>query len=281
MSASYDMKMWLLIKTITAIESKNQVVIHGRRTESDPWSLYTYQRNLDGTVEDTPMDPPCQHDTFIYSLITVVRNGKELLAVLCDKCRDIKLVDMETKQVTPVFKSPVDKPIYMCPGPDGGLFVIVDQEKILQLNSSFSVTKTFDLSSFFIWSLPYWWFSHFTPMCYLPAPHNTLIVNNGSKLRAVSLQGGRQVWSQKCEGFIPGCLLFLPQQDVLLVSTWFKPEVHVLNPSEGSILQTIEIPNISYIRAMCLCNNQIVMTQWAEKDTYPRLLSYYNIKRVA
>ena len=30
---------------------------------------------------------------------------------------------METEQVTPVFKSPVDELIGMCPGPDGGLFV--------------------------------------------------------------------------------------------------------------------------------------------------------------
>ena len=273
------MKEWWWIRVITAIELKNQVVIHGRRTESDPRSLYTYQ--LDGMVEETQVAALCQHGTFIYGLITVVRNGKELVAVLCKYCKDIKLVDMETKEVTPVFKSPVGSLIYMYPGPDGGLFVVVKTGNILQLNSSFSVTKTFDFSSFFNESFLYWWFSHFTPVCYLPAPHNTLVVNNTSELRAVSLQDGRQVWwSQKCEGFKPHCLLFLPQQDVLLVSAWFKPEVHVLNPSDGSTLQTIEIPDIYRIYTMCLCNDQIVMIQY-EKGTYHMLLSYYNIKRVA
>ena len=85
MSASYDIKEWDWIKGITAIESKNQVVIFGRRTLSDPWYLYTFQRNLDGTVKETRMDAPCQHDMLLgyYKLITVVQKGKELLALLC------------------------------------------------------------------------------------------------------------------------------------------------------------------------------------------------------
>ena len=271
------------MSAITAIESKNQVVILGQRTTSDPWSLYTYQRNLDGTVEETRMNAPCQRDTLFayFKLVTVVQNGKELLAVLCNYCKDIKLVDMETEQVTSVFKSPVGDLIYMCSGPDGGLFVTVRPGNILQLNSSFSVTKTFDFSSFFKDDFPYWRFYHVTYMCHLTAPHNTLVVNKGSELRAVSLQNGRQVWSQKWEGRLSYCLLFCPQQDVLLVSAWFKPEVRVLNPSDGSTLQTIEILNIYFIRAMCLCNDQIVMPQWAEKDTYRMLFCYYNIKRVA
>ena len=232
-------------------------------------------------MEETPIDRPCQHDTPLryYRLVTVVQNGKELLAVLCDVCRDIKLVDMETKQVTSVFKSPLDKLISMCSGLDGGLFVADHPGNILQLNSSFSITNMFDLGSFFNW--PLLWLYHVTYMCHLPAPHNILVVNNGTKLGAVSLQGGHQVWSQKCEGFGPYCFLFCPQEDVLLVSELGKPEVHVLNPSDSSILQTIKIPNIYFIHAMCLCNDQIVMTQEAEKDTHCMLLSYYNIKRVA
>ena len=280
MSASYDMKEWLRIsRRITAIESKNQVVICGMRTLSDPCYLYTYQRNLDGTVKETRMDGTCQLSAFCYRLITVVQNRKELLTVLCRDCRDIKLVDMETEQVTSVFKSPVGEVVSMCPGPDGGLFVAVHPGNILQLNSSFSVTKTYDLHSFFNEPNPYWSLYHFACICYLPALHNALVVNNRSELRAVSLQDGRPVWSQKWEGFMSNCLLFLPQQDVLLLSAGPKPEVRVLNPSDGSTLQTIEIPNIYYIDTMCLCNDQIVMTQ-CEKYTYHMLLSYYNIETV-
>ena len=286
MSAAFDIKEWLSISVITAIESKNQVVVSGRRTLSDPSSLYTYQRNLDGTVEETRMDAPCQHYALLeyYKLVTAVQNGKELIAMLCDECRDIKLVDMETKQVTPVYQFPPDSRDFMYSGPNGGLFVTYSTGTIQQLDSSFGVINTFNEGE---WSpigtenvrgvnynvLPA------SLLCYLPAPHNTLVVHKVSELRAVSLQGGHQVWSQQCEGFLPYCLLFCPQQDVLLVSAWFKPEVHVLNPSDGSILQTIEIPNIYWFGAMCLCNDQIVMTQWAEEDTLRALLSYYSLKQ--
>ena len=51
--------------------------------------------------------PPVYH-----SPISVVQNRKELLA-LCmrARCNDIKLVDMETKQVTPLLKFPTDPPV--------------------------------------------------------------------------------------------------------------------------------------------------------------------------
>ena len=192
---------------------------------------------------------------------------------------------METKQVTPVYQLPPDSLVCMYSGPNGGLFVTSRRGNIQQLDSSFCVTNTFNVGE---WSfigtvnrrgvncnvLP------LSLLCHLPAPHNTLVVNKGSELRAVSVQDGRPVWRQQWEGFKAYCLLFLPQQDVLLVSEyWGKREVRILNPSDGSTLQTIEIPNIRYIGAMCLCNDQIVMTQRAEKGTSRGLLSYYSLKQ--
>ena len=147
MSGTFDIKEWWGMDTITAIESKNQVVILGQRTESDPFYLYTYQRNLDGTVEETRKNAPCQHDGPFgwYKLVTVVQNGKELLTVLCGYCKDIKLVDMETKQVTPVFQFTSDSRVDMYSGPNGGLFVTYTTGNIKQLDSSFSVINTFNV----------------------------------------------------------------------------------------------------------------------------------------
>ena len=177
---------------------------------------------------------------------------------------------METKQATPVFKSPTDSPVSLSSGPDGGLFVALDSGHIQQLDNSFMVTKTF----------------HFThgkylvkSMCHLPAPHNTLVINKGQELRAISLPDGQQIWNQKCEEFIPLHLL-CPQQDVLLVSADDKPQVHVVNPCDGMILQTIEIPNIRHIDRMCLCNDQIVLFQLPKKYSRRKLLSYYRLKRI-
>ena len=286
MLASFDIKELRQISPITAIESKNQMVFFGRRTISDTWSVYMYLKNLVGTVDVTQMDTPCQHDTpfYCYNPVTLVQNGKELLTVFCIQCKDIRLVDIEKKQITHVYQLPPDSPSNVYPGPNGGLFVTFRRGNIQQLDSSFRTINTFNVGQ---WSrigtsnyrgvnyncLPT------SLLCYLPAPHNTLVVNKVTNLRAISVQDARQVWSQKYEMFWPKCLLFCPQQDVLLVSDDLEPQVRVLNPSDGSILQTIEIPNIRRIVTMCLCNDQIVMIQRAEKDTLRGLLSYYNFKK--
>ena len=191
------MKEWDWIRDITGLESKNQVVICGRRDKSDPASLYMFQNNPDGELVETRMDRPCPHYTDFNRLTTVVLNGKELLAVSCTDCSDIKLVDMETKQVTPVFKSPSDPPWGMCSGPGGGLFVALDSIHTQQLENSFNIINTFKYLS--------------TPMCYLPTPHNTLVGINGSELRAVSMQDRNTVWNQPCETIQPHCLLYCPQ----------------------------------------------------------------------
>ena len=261
MSAPLDIKEWRWIQAITAIESRNQVVILGQRSPSDPCSLYTFQNNLDGELVKRLVDAPCQHA--FYDVITVVQKKKELLALSCEKCRDIRLVDMETKQVTPIFKSTNSPMSGICSGPDGGLFVKC--ENIQQLDRSFKVINTFDCS--------YWVAS----ICYLPAPHNTLIVSQGTKLTAVSIPDGHQVWSQKYKGLVTTRLVFCPKQDVLLASDWDKPQVHVVNPSDGFIIQTIKIPNIYSIHRMCLCNDQIVMLQQPEMGSKRYLLSYYSL----
>ena len=259
---------------ITAIESKNQVVILGQRAKSDPWSLYTFQNNPDGHLVETRMDAPCQHD-ILFNLTTVVQNGKELLAVSWSQCSDIKLIDLDTKRVTPVFKFPPHSLFNMCSGPDGGLFIVMESGNVQQLDNTFSIINTFDLSSFIPGLFPF-----LTLICYLPDPHNLLVVYFKSELKAVSLQNGHQVWSQPWEGFHLKCLLYCPQQDVLLAGVLFEPKIHVLNPSNGSVIQTIEIPDIYSIHRMCLCNNQIVMTQYAEEDSERRLLSYCTLNRI-
>ena len=229
---------------MTAIESKNQVVTHGQRTESDPRSLYMFHNNLDGRLEETRMDAPCQHYTGFRGLTTVVQNLKELLALLCCQCKDIKMVDMETEQVTNVFKSPTDEPCCMCSGPDGGLFMASRNGNIMQLDSSFNIINTFNLSDTIIFD-----------MCHLPYLHNTLVVRSDTILRAVSVQDGRQLWSRGWLGLEPDCLLYYSQQDVLLLSDFCEPRVHVVNPRDGSTLQTIDIPtrSIPWIIRMCLC----------------------------
>ena len=146
MSASFGIKEWYWITGVTVIESKNQVVICGRKNESSHSSLCTFKKNMDEELVETRMDAPCQHGSFVtfYNLITVVQNEKELIAICCLECRDIKVVDVETKQVTPVFKFHSD-PWFNCSGPNGSCFVSFLNGNILQLDSSFNILNNFSV----------------------------------------------------------------------------------------------------------------------------------------
>ena len=274
MTESFDIKNWYSVWAITAIESKNQVVIFGRRDILGPLSLYMFQNNPDGQLVETQMDAPCQHYGSYTILISMVQNGKELLAVSCCECSDIKLIDMDTKQITPVFKSPTDPLVGMCSGPNGGLFVVMSSGNVQQLDSSFSIINMFHLSSFINDPFSFYF------LCYLPAPHNTFVFYFKSKLRGVSLQNGHQVWSQPWNWFTPHCLLYCAPQEILLAGVLFEPKAYVVNPSNGSVIQTIQIPDVRWIDEMCLCNDQIVMAQWSGKDSSRHVLSYYSLNRI-
>ena len=261
-------------------------MILGRRDVSNYWSLYTFQNNSDEELVETWIDAPCQHGPLIKSFITVVWNWKELLAVLCSMCTNIKLVDDETKQAALVFKFPTkESPWSMCPGPDGGLFVAFHTKKIQQLDSSFNIANTFNVGK---WSpigiknycsVDYNIFT-ITPVHYLPAPHDTLVINKKSEVRCISLQRGHHVWRWKCKEYKqPNNMLFCQQQDLLLLSEWFGCQIRILNLSNGVILQTIEIPNIYSIHRMCLYNDQILMIERPEKESNHHLLSYYDLER--
>ena len=208
---------------------------------------------------------------------SVFQNGKELLAVCCMGCKDIKLVDMETQQVISIFKYPTDSLDCLCSGPNDSLFVGLRSGNVWQLDRSFSVTNTLNLSSFVRRGFCFAAFT-FMSICYLPGPH-ILVVNNRVVLRAVSLLDGNLVWNQECEAFRYNCLLYCPQQDILLVSAFLQPQVHILNPSNGLILQTIRLPNIYSITQTCLSNNQIAMIQ-RDDESELRLFSCYSVKRV-
>ena len=182
-----------------------------------------------------------------------------------------------------MFKSPTGPPWKICSGPDGGLFVALMNGNILLLDNSFNIINRFNVGE---WSpigitniggvncnaFP------LTLICYLPAPHNTMIVNKVTELRAVSLRDAHQVCSQPCEGFGAYYLLYCPQHDIILASCWQTPYIRIVDPTDGSTIQTIEFPNIVSIGSMCLCNDQIVMLQRPENDSLGRLLSYYSLK---
>ena len=270
--ASCDMGEWPYIYSRTAVESLNQVVIRGRRNEPDPERLHILQINPDtGQVEQETEWDLCQHDSFLLSisLVTVVLNGKECVAVSCPWCKDIKLYNAETKRVERIIRLS-DIPDRKCSGPDGSLFVKLDGGGILHLDcNSLNIINRLD---------PGFRFCH--TMCYLPEPHESLVQCrwDSHTIQAVSARDGSVKWEPKYNNYRPWRLLYYPQHDVLLVSDSDKPELRVINPADGSPLQTIHLQNSYKINEMCLCNDQIIMIQ--EGNNKRRILSHYRLNKL-
>ena len=255
---------WNLVEEMTVNESK--VIIYGRRKKRGPYSLYVLQNDQTNKMIIREINSPCPHDSFITSLFTLAIQSRELLAVLCNVCNDIKLVDIETKQATIVFKSPTDPPWRMCSGPDGVVFVCSGSCQILELNSYFNTTKRLNTQV-----------KQCLSICHLPAPHDALVIqSNYQEVTAMSLRGGNQLWRKIYRGYSPTNFVFNQDHNVLLTSDTKKPEVLILDPSSGEVLQTIAVEHVCSILAMS--NNKVVMLQEEDDSKDNRILSSYSLK---
>ena len=261
--ASFDIDEWHDIQRIAVIESKNQVVIYGRRLETSPYSLYMTQHNEAGEFVETLMDYPCQYYSYLTSLFTVVRGGKDLFAVSCCVCKNIKLFDLETWTTNITFTLP-SMPFITCSGPNDSVFMSCMDGKALQLDTSFYVAKVFELN-------------HCRSMCYLPVPHNALVVRSWKEIAAISTQNGCQLWKRTFCDFFPDYVLFYQKENVLVVSDLFEPKVLILN-TDGGTMQIIHVPDIHSINQIGLSNDQLITIQRTEESNYHTLLSYYSLK---
>ncbi len=82
--------------------------------------------------------------------------------------------------------------------------------------------------------------------CFLPAPYNTLVLCDDFPnvlLLGLDCVSGAKLWEDKVQGgFLPAGASFFPQNQLLLVGDWKQHRVLVLDPSSGSHLQTLALP---------------------------------------
>ena len=264
---SVDIGKWKHISEMVAMESNKQIVICGKRTTRDALSLYMFQNNSDCKLI---MEVPCLHGGIsslhhdsITSMFTVIRDGKQLLAVFCIICQDVKLIDLETLTFLS-FKVP-DEPRSVCSGRNGGFFVCVSGGKILEFDSSFNLTNRF---------YPGVYYCSF--MSYLPLPYDVIVIITSKEIIAFSPQHARQMWRQTFKDVVPHYMLFNQLNNLLLVSDGYKPEILILNPNDGSTLRTVCMSD--FVKQLCLSNDQLVIVQRADDNT-PTALSYYAFER--
>ena len=207
-------------------------------------NLYLYTLQLDGSLNKKKIKLPCHH---YLSLLFIQILWREHLAISCSSCKDIKLLDMETLEVTTAFSDDIEVG-KMCRGWHK-LFVEVPSG-FLELDcSSTKFTKIREIKSGKAGP------PDGSDIHYIPPPHKMVVFtwmperysSAGGAIHASSIdEPNKTTWhfsDKEVDGkmIAPKCVLYSSRHDALIVLDRENRTVWVLNPGTGEVLQDIEI----------------------------------------
>ena len=201
--------------------------------------------------------------------------GHEYFSLSCHWCQNIKLMDLnkqlelltgndkgqsscELKKIqNDVITAFSGEYVYrMVQCEENRLFLEIGNGKVLELDTSttrFTQVRTINTG-----------WGH--GLCYVPDPHRVLGFSSEIWLHVVYCDKKNTVCRLKIDGvFNPGCLLYIPSHDVILVADQQKNIIAVLKGSSGEWIQSIRLPSdLRDIHYMFLFHKQIVVA--SEKD---------------
>ncbi len=233
-------------RRFTALPRSGSVVMPGQ-AEDVPWALHQYIMK-GGRLQKLRQVKTCEHK--VPDILSVMVEGQELLAVACYECRDIKLMNLDTKEINVAYNG--EKPFRVCHGEAGRMWVYcVGDSVVRELNCN---SKTFTETGRFVHTTRTCYY-----MCYLPAPHRALVLSQHKIVRAMSLETGQQLWKLKVEihhnEILPWALTFCHEQQLLLAADPHKNRILLLIPETGSTLQTFPSPQPW---SFSWCQNQLL-----------------------
>lgn len=177
-----------------------------------------------------------------FTLLGVEVKGRELLAVSCSHCRDIKLVDLQTGEKSVAYRyKDKQKPEAMCEGEPGRLWVL-ENGAVIELNCTDKVfCETGDVFNANL-------VCYVRSICYLAAPHDVLVVSTYDHVRAYR-RSGKPVWKMPSHHedvkVDPEGLAFSVQHQVLLLADGKNRRLLQLDPRDGSILRSFPLQKLS------------------------------------
>ena len=158
----------------------------------------------------------------------------------------------------------------MCQGEENRLFVKSSRDTVLELETStttFTKLKTINIGSTV---MRY-------GLCYVPDPHRLLVFSDDKVVRAVSCDDDTIVWKVK-HANDPGCSLYIPSHNTILVADWMKNRVVILYPDRRLEMQSITLPGYEgKIKWLYLLNDQIIVgdQEFLENKS---TISYFSVK---
>ncbi len=280
---------------MTVLPWSGEVVVWARETTEAPLALFVFGLMGSGLFKVKKklqklrvVEASCQHE--VPSLCPIVVMGKRLLSVPCLDCSNITLFDLSTGTESQVYKGGDEgsdfKPYKLCAGEPGKLWMV--RRKVIDKdtdNRKYDVV-VLDCSR-----------TTFTPtgkgfptelrrcksVCYLPAPHNALVFSDveADVLLSVDCKSGKKLWELK--GEVDGAeilpVTFSPQHQLILVADFKNKRILVLDPSSGSHLQSLPLPEeLAQPVYLCLHNELLFMMSsvWCE-DHWSRVLSCFSL----
>ena len=253
--STHDVRLNIELNSQFAVLHSTQIfVIRGRETDNDLWALHMYRLNQGRLEKIKTVKYLCKHYATLRDILGLSVEGEELLAGSCEVCQDIKLVNIYTGKTTVAYENSKYELWRMCEGEAGRLWVSTWKSKVIELDCT---KKTFTETGnmFTIAEKAYF-------MCFLPPPHRALVLSFNTEVVAVSCETGEELWRVKeVDGKLlnPWSITFSPYDQALLVADPYNSRVLVLNPSDGSHLQTLTYPQLGPIFNLHWRNNTLTV----------------------
>ena len=253
----------------TALTKTGELVTCGSVSDRGPYFLYLLTLQ-NGNIVENKMNLTCQ-DIWL-SLLSIFVNNEEYLAVACEMCHDIKLIDLKTKKVVSKAFIYMKKIQQICHGEPGRLFIFCGRD-ILELDCTGLRFKQIQEIPADI--------NACGNLCYVPSPHNLIIASdyNCREITAISAHSKKTAWTvDEIDGEGVDILntiafVYLPTNKMILVGG--TDSVFVLNPADGIHVQTIPLPVMGGVQHLCFHDNQLFAIQC--KDETEKKLSSFSV----
>ena len=258
---------------MTVLPLTGEVVVRGKETEEAPFAVHVF--GLVGSGEKKlqklrEVKASCQHSP---GLSVVGVEGRMLLAVTCEACRRVTLIDLKTGDASTAYQGGLKADDFRyCDqrvGELGKLWLLQVQViggdtnnlrwNVIELDCS-RATFTPTGRGFLID------LKRCSSFCYLPAPHNALVFSDGKSkvLLSVDCESGEKLWELK--GKVDGAKIdpigvtFSPQHQLILMADEDNRRILVVDPSSGSHLQSLPVPQeVGNPFHLCLHNERLFM----------------------
>ena len=242
---------WWTVTGFTVMRTTGDVVLFGEEAKSADRkaasALIHIFPALGSKSSSKKLLVPCKHRVTVLAL---EMDGEDFLLASCVRCRDIKLLQTKSGRIHVVdkykFRSNQKSVLCMTRGEPGTLYLSIVGGSLLEFRYSTSGLKgprkikiETDVC---------------TSLCYIPVPRKALVCCCRDSVRfklqvnetifAISPAGNDVFWEQKekLDGANVKCatLLYIEQHRVILANDVGNNRFLVLNPSDGSHLQTLK-----------------------------------------